>query len=213
MKKNIPLEDLPLREGGIIRRIGWNSKKSEGLQHHTKLQIHRFLNKYLGHKWDKVYSLLCNPSPDQKMRYNEMRKYIYNYVELNVKIIDGEVYGADGYRLSAAWRRQYYIYNGILKYVQNTKVRRYSRKNRKLNHPYTVVDGKYYCMKNGIHYEIEIEDFTTQTPSYLHMRRCFCYGYRSMREFISIYGRPMIFKCKKQLSKKELKKLGFENAN
>lgn len=120
---------------------------------------------------------------------------------------------ADGYKLSAAWRRQYYVYNGILKCVQNTKIRRNSRRNRKLNYPYTVVDGKYYCRKNGIHYEIEIEDFTAQSPSYLYMRRCFCYGYHSMRELIAIHGRPMIFKCKKQLSKKELKKLGFENDN
>ena len=56
----------------------------------------RFLESKLGKHWDKIYSELCHKMDPNSMTGQHLIEHLMWYVELNVEIRDGRVYGLDG---------------------------------------------------------------------------------------------------------------------
>ena len=64
----------------------------------------RFLESKEGKHWDKVYSELCQKMDSNSMTGQHLLQHLFDYVELNVEIIQGKVYGVGG------WRGRYELY-------------------------------------------------------------------------------------------------------
>lgn len=219
--KNTPLEDLPFREGGIIRRMGWNSKKADGYRHY-KAYTKRFLHSHLGEKWDNVYSKLCNPPEEKKKEYKLIKDSCDNgyCIEISTYEENNKVYEAQYCR--ELWHNEYYVdNNGILRqYTKNNWRKEWRNQYRSNTKRFEVIDGKYYSQIGGIHYELIPNAFnpewlklsSTQQRFYFYLKDLI-YGSSTPQECFHRYGKCIYFIDKKQLNSKELKRLGFVNSN
>lgn len=212
--KNVPIEDLPLREAGIVRRMGYESKKGDG-RRHTKVYSKRFLHSHLGGKWAEIYSKLCDPPEKKKKEYKLIRDACDKgwCIELSTYEENRKIY--DSQYCRELWHGEYYIdKNGILCQYSRNNWRKYVRPNTS-RHEY--IDGKYYSQIGGIHYELIPKEFNSEWLKLADRHQPYYYDmiYKSStaKECFRRYGKCMYFVHKKQLNSKELKKLGFVNSN
>lgn len=216
--KNVPIEDLPLREAGIVRRMGWDSKKGDG-RRHTRVYTNRFLHSHLGEKWDKVYSKLCDPPEEKKKEYKLIRNACDKgyCIEVSTYEENNKVYETQ--YCHELWYDEYYVdNNGILRQYKKNNWRKEWRKSyRSNNQRFEYIDGKYYSQIDGIHYELIPKEFHPEwlkvpdryQPYYYDI----AYKTSTAKECFKRYGKCIYLADKKQLNSKELKRLGFVNSN
>lgn len=211
MGNNIPPEDLPSKETmGAFRRFGYDARKDGRHRYYRNFWslCENFLNDRLGHNWDKVYSHICahHEDKDKARMFAFMKEHVEWFVNFNVTEEDGILFNSNGRKLST-YRTTYYLKKGekILKKFVNTY--KYKRPDKK----FYQIDGRNFIKFEGIWYEF----------AYTQHRKCYLsYTYRydsffkrdiTERDAYFFYGIPIVATSKKQLSSKEIKRLGLND--
>lgn len=131
----------------------------------------RFLNRSCGHRWDEVYSELCN-----RLKPHEL-KFVDYLVDTKTAILNGEIVTRDGYTIknvevSYGSRNSYYVHpsNGLLCQAKNQPRWRGSD-----HDPYKKVrifatDGQnvVYLKVKGIWYKCDLEHCKEAVKEYVY---------------------------------------------
>jgi hypothetical protein len=209
------LEDSPLREGGPIRRFGYNAKCADGSRIEYASALRRFLCSQVGQEWDYVYSLICLKAK----AHTKWAKWAIEHLEWTVEFDcteeGGKVYDPKGNRVESWGRPEFYvtrssIYQGILKRAPERP--RYIHPKRTLPE-----EGLNYYQINGAFFEVHFRKFSGTTDRYhrLPIRTEFDVLTKTSltwRDCQLKYGGLISWK-KRQLSKREIKRLGLRESN
>ena len=213
MGNNIPPEDLPIRETmGAIRRFGWDAESAEGRHSYCPhAAARRLLLSYVGHRWDKVYSMLSTQQEDKdKDRlYKYIKKHINWFVEFGIRKEGDHLVESDGEKFVPFYHRRvfYVMDDGILKSIEGKKFNYKWYNQEKIC---IEIDGKNFAKCDSIWYEIIFAPSTLEwkfgyTYQYdILLKRSISYDYARR-----IYGRATVAVSKRQLNSKEIKKLGL----
>lgn len=205
LEQKTPIEELPFREK-ISRKYqqGYESKCSN-LNWRT---MRRWLRSQVGRPWNDVFSELSkNP--------HYIREWIDLQVEISTIIIDGEICDTRGLPIRANGRDELYVHpdTGIL-CVAKTKKRKSCKWNPYNNAPkgIKVDEETQYHKICGIWYEVKVRKGSPPSD-----KRYCQYDPVLKREF-KYYGEISYVYCgnyygvsKRQLNKRELKKLELKN--
>lgn len=218
-QNKIPLDEQPkFQSSARYRQYGWEAKK---LNEHLS-PLRRWLNKQVGRDWDEVWSEICKGLSVHNAIASHVRDHADQYVQKNCSIgEDGVVYNSIGHRVR---NHRFYVdpRDNTLQRTPYITWKPYQKKK-------DYVPGKnnlhrYYCVK-GIWYEVFFEEVKctcgkmTKPSKYgtgSRLSPCDCKNYFddvlqspivSIHELKRLYGLYMVAVSKKQLNKKEIKKL------
>jgi hypothetical protein len=198
-------DDLPTREAGPIRRMGYNAKIADGPRTEAMPQLRRFLNSKVGQEWDLVYLLICD-----KAKYSAVPEWTLDRVKVMVEFDcaeqDGRVYDTKGNLVESWGRPEFYTCGGILKRAPQRP--KYVRSERVM-----PTEGLNYYEIDGAFFEVYFRKFAGFTGE---ARRLPIFtGYDVLtkqrltyRECEVRYGGLISWK-KRQLSKREIRRLGL----
>jgi hypothetical protein len=195
------LDSLPTREGGAIRRLGYNARIADGPRRGYATEFCRFLNSNAGRPWDKVYSEICSRT-DKMAR--SARNEIELFVELKCYEENERIFDTRGYPIESWGRPQFYVKDGILRIAP--KAPKWVHKERfkpKLGINYYEIGGDFF--------EIHFKLFPVIYP-YKPSRRT---EYDVLSKYLLThhdcvvrYGGLISYK-KRQISKREIRRLGL----
>jgi hypothetical protein len=222
LDQSTPMDEKPTKELGNLRRQ-WKYNNNEGKEFGDHVQpLRRFMLSCVGRKWDDVYSEIRKTIPKGTVVNNHVYTHLYEYVATNVRMIDGKPYGAQGRPVY----EDTYVHpeTGL---ICKTQKRVYRSHKKKRNYNYIAIDDSsaYYC-KNGIWYICKFRSFPEKGDSYgydvmyhepwqirnytVNIRgTAISYNSRStvIHRFINYYGRAVYCYHKRQISKREIKRL------
>jgi hypothetical protein len=219
-ESKIPLDEKPKR-GRMGRGFyGWDCKE---LNEHLA-PLYRYLRSNVGRPWDKVWSEICANLSVRNATTSHVRDHVEMDVEKNVIMVGKTPCRIDGTPL---WREFYVNPNsGLLCRVKDKPKHRYEKKKPE----YVNVGGKLCQEVNGIWYEITFKNLpkarkvAKRYPWLRGTSKDRIMGYvddnedyyddvvygRCMRRQLSEYwGEQVRADSKKQLNKREIKKLGL----
>ncbi len=201
MKKTIPQEDLPTREGGAIRKFGRNSVRLNRHEREYASECRRMLNGAAGKKWDDIYSFICSDhhNEDKTKIFGWLKKNLHWMITFNCKKVDGKYYDHLDGPLRSYTYRSFCIVDGVIHKLP------YRNKYIKREKQYKTVDGRHIIKVEGIYYEFTFKQFE-KTPDGKNYD--LLYKIRMSRwDCLQHYGAAIVATSKKQLGKKDLKKL------
>lgn len=115
-----------------------------------------YLRKQVGRPWDDVYSEICQNFNKNSTTQLHIIDHIFQYVEIHVRMIDGEPYDSAGvYRINRyRGGEQFYVHpeTGLLCQCKQIKFNTKKTKKKKL----TEVDGRSFKKIDGIWYELTL---------------------------------------------------------
>jgi hypothetical protein len=231
--RNVPIEDLSAFEG--MRRPHRERKAlNENLS-----PLRRYLRSQVGRPWDKVYADICaNLRPESTVQQH-VRDHVTDFVAVNTRIEDSVVLVLDTGRWWGGVRRldeayiDLYVHpvSGLL--LENRHWRRgrlhayrraQARRARKLlDRRRDIADDVQLHKLNGCWYEVRLGPTPRAITCVERRADGSIYRYTSYRDEIigaglsrlapeELYGRPGVHAvAKRQLSRRELKKLGLRN--
>lgn len=198
-------DDLPFREAGPIRRMGYNAKVADGPRAEAMPQLRRFLNSKVGQEWSEVYSLISERArhftvPDWTL---DRVKYM---VEFDCVEQDGRVFDSKGCIVESWGRPEFYTCGGILKKAPQ-------RPKRVRSERHMPTEGVNHYEIDGALFEVYFRKFAGFTGE--AVRSPIFSGYDVLskqrltyRECEVRYGGLISWK-KRQLSKREIRRLGL----
>ncbi len=189
--------------------------------------LERFLRARVGQKWDDVYAEIS-----QKLNYRSTVQYhvfqhLDEMVEKNTRMIDGVLHDSQGRRLSSVWYGLFYVH------PVTGRLGRFERKRPKWSYRDAEQDIRWknnnpssrvqYRQIEEIWYEITLEPMaaTKVLPmldpakvwsKYDVMTKTYfkpCSRDLRARELTAMYGDTLYSVAKRQLNKREIKKLGL----
>lgn len=194
--------------------MGYGSKSlSDNLR-----PLERFLRKNVGRPWDKVWSEISKECPAAGVMQQHIRDHIVQMVETNVRLVEGVPcslnYTTRGWRpiQSYYWDQLYVCPKTGLLRLAKKKARPKQRRTR----PIWISKDTQAHMIDGQWYEIRVAQMSETHRSNPRMvidiiRGSMLRDYDVFRILIETYGIPGIYGVsKRQLSKRELKKLGLK---
>lgn len=193
------MEDWRRREG--IRRP-WLKDRPKYLNENLA-PLRRFLQKNVGRPWDKVYSEVC-----QRINRNSaVQLHVWQHLRLEVCTDPNVVLGLV-HRWS--WPRhgsRFFVdpRSGLLR-----EIRQRRRQHEASAHPHVdrieIDDEREYRRIEGIWYELTLAPLPVNLPSYdMGLKQEFS----TREDFLCFYGREVYAVNKRQLSKKEIRKLAL----
>lgn len=197
--------ELPFREGGPIRRFGYNAKIADGPRTEEMPELRRFLDSNVGEEWDYVYSLIA-----KKARHFTVPEWtldrIKYMVEFDAVENDGRVFDSRGLPIESWGRSEFYTCGGILKRAPQRP--KYIRSERVM-----PTEGINYYEIDGVFFEVHFRKFAGFTGEALRLPIWTGYDVLSKqrltwRDCEIRYGGLISWK-KRQISKREIKKLGL----
>lgn len=223
LDRRTPMDEKPVKEQGNLRRqwkYNWNDGKEFG--DHVQ-PLRRFILSCVGRKWDDVYSEIRKTSPKGTVVNNHLYIHLFQYVATNVRMIDDKPYGLQGYPVYEPT----YVHpdTGVL---CKTPERKSHRRKEKDKSNYIAIDeNTAYYRKDGVWYICKFRSFAEKGDSYGYdVMQHECWHIRTyetkdifgnpvrrnncsavIHRFINYYGRAVYCYHKRQISKKEIKKL------
>lgn len=214
-----PLDELPVHESNSARRIyGYDCKQlNENLS-----PLRRWLNKQIGRNWDDVWSEICEGLSVHNATTAHVRDHADKYVEKNCTINeDNVICDSKGIPLGVSfWHRTWYVDPRDNTLQSIGPKRRWRQEKRKKNWVEGKDDNHRYYLLNDVWYEIVLAPFPKNAPTYYKVydlviaaqrkgKKPYCGSY--CYECENRYGKPYYAKTKRQLNKKEIKKLDLWN--
>lgn len=211
-KKCKSLEDLPQKQSmGGSRQFSWGAKNSTW----RRKPLYRYLNSKVGEKWDNIYSDIKKNCKNFVLDKRNIDDLLDCVVCKDVRMVGGVPYetkhklpiqshGSSGYH-------SLYVNpdNGLL-----CRAPQYIRAVRKKNNDVRVIDGLWYYSHNGIWYQVVFEYCTQRLKSWGHWRDHWFdifHGYITQYACMNLYGKAIFAKAKRQLCKREIRKLKLRN--
>jgi hypothetical protein len=197
-----------------------------GTKHFTDVlgPIVKYLDKQVGRPWDKIYSEFCQNFSKNSVSQSHLLDHVKQFVETNVQYFlenkQKVPYDSEGRRLVSYSRYSHFYVcpeTGLLK-----KVKRESFKYKKPEpQGFKEIDGKSYKEKDGIWYEVVLKDYSWKDASNKYFaafdvlynklyNEVNCYN-RKKGYYEQPYGREAFCIQKRQLNKKEIKKLALRD--
>lgn len=206
MEVSETFEDLPLRGGGPIRRFGYNAKCADGPRTHYSSELRGFLFSKIGEEWDYAHSCIVKRSKEG-IKWAKWALGNLDYaLDFDCTEEDGKVYDTKGNMVESWGRPSFYVCDGILK--QAPQRPKYVRSERVM-----PIEGLNYYEVDGAFFEVYFRKFCGTTDRYHRtpFRTEFDVLTKSSlthRECDVRYGGLISWK-KRQLSKREIKRLGL----
>lgn len=200
-------DDLPFREAGPIRRMGYNAKVADGPRAEAMPHLRRLLNSKVGQEWDLIYLLICD-----KAKYSAVpdwtRDRVNAMVEFDCVEKDGRVYDAKGDVVESWGRSEFYTCGGILKKAPQRP---------KWVHSERVLptEGVNFYEIDGAFFEVHFRKFAGFTGEAVRLPIFSGYDVLSKQRLTYCecevrYGGLISWK-KRQLSKREIRRLGLRD--
>lgn len=190
-------EDAPTREGGIMKREGWNARKSERRNYHYAL-TKRVLEKFKGRTFNEFFSFIKKRAHGRAGRPFQWIVENYEYVlHMSAEVVDGELLDTRWGVPLRLFGNSFYVMDGVIHKLDNVPRRKPTPR------PPKPELGKPFLMKiDGIYYEV----------MFRRVHSIFAYNWDVVRKaHISksdaerYYGSAIVPVSKRQLSSKELK--------
>lgn len=204
-------EDAPKQEGMRKYHGFWGGRGYGG----NYTFIHKMMLGCVGKKWGCVWSDICHALDVRKFQGQELRDYISRYlVHTKVDVIDGKVYSK-----SHRWRSRQELMNGDLYVHPETNILSVYKKARGVypnKKPGIIeIDNKNYYCHEGIWYEVECAPINfSSRHQFMLISDVFGtfddqpYSYwMAHNKATRIYGKYVRCISKRQLNKREIKKL------
>ena len=195
------IEDLPTREGGPIRRFGYNARCADGPSYGYSSRLRRFLSSMAGQEWDYIHSSIVKRAKDGAKWAKWSIKHTHWVVDFDCTECDGKVFDPRGLPVESWGRPQMYVCEGILKRApQRPKYIPFKR--------IMPTEGLNYYEMDKAFFEVHFREFDRslfRTEFDVLTKTSLTYS-DSLRK----YGGLISWK-KRQLSKREAKKLGLEH--
>ncbi len=197
--------ELPFREGGPIRRMGYNAKVADGPRAEAMPQLRRFLNSKVGQEWDLVYLLICD-----RAKYSAVPDWTLDRVKVMVEFDcteeNSRVFDTKGDVVESWGRPKFYVCQGILKRAPQRP--KWVRSERVL-----PTEGVNFYEIDGAFFEVYFRKFAGFTGEAVRLPIFTGYDVLSKqrltyRECEVRYGGLISWK-KRQLSKREIRRLGL----
>jgi hypothetical protein len=203
-----------------VTRVSMSRKKAYGYDCKTLSDVLNplkgYLRKNLGRLWDDIYSELCQNLDRRSVSGNHVFQHIWDYVAKRTYVgVDDDIYE----RHISGWSSPvdgYYIHpwTGILSFKERPS-RRTERRERVENAPVIsirisdigrceLIDGIWYYLEN---WKVEHTATSSLKPWRLRFKVIEVEGMPPLYEYTWVED----FSTKRQLNKKELKKLGIKN--
>lgn len=187
--KQRDIESLPEREGMRKRHPGYGPIPGDRLN-----PLVRYLRSNTGRPWDKVYSELCENADARSLRGWHFREHVWMEVDTY------EEYLAKSESRRCPYPARFHIdAHGFLR-ESKERLRRHWRYKREPK-PTIRIDDNLYEQVNGCWFQVWYEK--REVPERYYDLMTYTYKYRTGHEEYKARQR--------QLSKKELKKLGLRN--
>jgi hypothetical protein len=191
--------------------------------------LYRYLLKQVGRRWDDVYKEISAELPKNSVQNNHIYTHIWQFVEKDVKIIDGKPYykGSRFENIPITSNNQFnqlYINpnTGLLCKAKKGKDR-YSYLYSELysgSQTYIpgvkVYPGVQYHKLGGVWYEVKVRKFPRLAtdgvdPTGFVGDKVLNRTYDNIGELKRVYGGYFIAQSKRRLTKKEIKFAGLDN--
>lgn len=196
----LSIEDWRSREG--VRRP-WHRSSCRKHLNENLTPLRRYLRSNVGRPWNKVYSEICQQINRDSAVQLHVWQHLMQDVCTNPYVITGEV-------------RRYSVLNGYYFYVdprsgllREAPPFRWKHLREKTEAPddRIVIDESHEFRRiDGIWYELELAPLPPDRLVFDHGTRRECRG-AMCREMIDFYGRPVYAIRKRQLNKKELRRI------
>ena len=200
------LEDSPTREGGPIRRMGYNAKCADGPRIEYASELRRFLCSMVEQEWDHTHSSMVKRAKDGVKWAKWAIEHLDWTIDFDCTEEGGKVYDTKGSRIESWGRPEFYTCDGILKRAPERP--KYVRSERVM-----PTEGVNHYEVNGAFFEVYFRKFFGTTDRYhrLPTRTEFDVLTKTSltwRESELRYGGLISWK-KRQLSKREIRRLGL----
>ena len=200
------LEDSPTREGGPIRRMGYNAKCADGPRIEYASELRRFLCSMEHQEWDHTHSSMVKRAK-YGVKWAKWALENLDYaLDLDCTEEDGRVYDSKGCIVESWGRPEFYTCGGILKKApQRPKWVRSER--------HMPTEGVNHYEIDGAFFEVYFRKFFGTIDRYhrLPFRTEFDVLAKTSltyHECVVRYGGLISWK-KRQLSKREIRRLGL----
>jgi hypothetical protein len=211
---SMPTKELPRRESMKQRWTRHGTDPKELNENLTPLR--RFLKSKVGKYWNKVHAEIREYVNTNSAVQARIMQHLWDYVCRSARIVNGEVLDAKGDKL---WREKFYVHpkTGILLEVP----RETPWWKQKKNVPECRnIEGCVYYEANSIWYELDVKPLpkTILVPPYGYPRPTPAVWDIGMHDSITywqldrvraFYGKLVYTTTKRQLSKKEIRRLGL----
>jgi len=207
---NLEIE-LPFREAGPIRRFGYNAKCADGPRIEYDSALRRFLCPMTGQEWDYVYSLICLKAKANTKWAKWAIEHLEWTVDFDCTEEGGKVFDTKGNRVESWGRPEFYVCQGTLKRAPQRP--KYVRPERVM-----PIEGLNYYEIDGAFFEVHFKKFDgiKRQPvpgQFFRYPLGLCYDVLTKtsltwRDCQLKYGGLISWK-KRQLSKREIRKLGL----
>lgn len=199
-------DDLPTREAGPIRRMGYNAKCADGPRYSYTPQLRRFLCSMTGQEWDYAYSFICLKAKAHTRWAEYALEHIERVIDFDCTEEDGRVFDSKGCIVESWGRPEFYTCGGILK-------RAPQRPKHVHRERFLPQEGLNYYEIDGAFFEVHFRKFFGTTDQYHRLPLRTEYDVLAKtsltrRECEVRYGGLISWK-KRQLSKREIRKLGL----
>lgn len=121
--------------------------------------MRRFLRSRIGKSWNDVYSEICEQADYRSHSGHHLRQWISHLVDLNCKIVDGQVCDERGVK-TGCWWDQFYVHpeTKTLEFIEH---RRYRRQQNEQS-VFEMDDVLYHKHDDNIWYRVKFKKFPEQ---------------------------------------------------
>ena len=200
------LEDSPTREGGPIRRMGYNAKCADGPRIEYASALRRFLCSMEHQEWDYVHSTIVRRAKEGVKWAKWSLENLDYTLDLDCIEEDGRVFDSKGCIVESWGRPAFYVCQGTLKRAPQRP--KYVRSERVM-----PSEGLNYYEIDGAFFEVHFRKFAGFTGEAVRLPIFTEYDVLSKQrltyhECVVRYGGLISWK-KRQLSKREIRRLGL----
>lgn len=204
-KKQLSKLTQEAAEDGLLRPYLIKPRyKSKSLSDHLG-PLRRFLRSHVGQPWNDVYSKICQQLDTSTMAGQHVISHLWDYVELNVEMIEGVPYSKNHYgyygSLINRYGDRFYVHpeTGVFCLARDCCPLREAESQQDL---VMISEDKRYQKLNEIWYLISFADFPPP-PTY-YVRDVLC-GVISRNQAMDKGGRKIYAAGKRQCGKKEIR--------
>lgn len=209
------LEELPTKQG--MKRTGESGRKENWRTAPKQLNeylnpLYRFLESCVGRKWDDVYSEVREKLNLNSAVMLHIVQHLFDFVEREVFESEGKIYHRTAFRRSKDYSE---LRNGQLYVCSRTDILKRYKRNKVVRRSGTppfvkLSDSKFLIKMNGVWWRYEVSwtewewfaDLASVPLKYKIKRELT----RRVVRWYNKWGYHPVFKNKKQLNKKDLKK-------